>query len=76
MTIKYMDLNVLKHYHQCLMNYIDNLVVNRAFEYTNCPNCGAIITGDECEFCGTVFKKIKKKNGVPDFGNPRLENEL
>lgn len=21
----------------------------------NCPNCGAPITGDKCEYCGTVF---------------------
>lgn len=23
---------------------------------TNCPNCGAIMRGDECEYCGTVFR--------------------
>lgn len=22
---------------------------------TNCPNCGAPITGPKCEYCGTVF---------------------
>jgi len=22
---------------------------------TNCPNCGAIITGHKCEYCGTAF---------------------
>ena len=22
---------------------------------TNCPNCGAVITGPECEYCGTRF---------------------
>lgn len=22
---------------------------------TNCPNCGAVITGDKCEYCGTYF---------------------
>lgn len=22
----------------------------------NCPNCGAPITGDKCEYCGTVFR--------------------
>lgn len=21
----------------------------------NCPNCGAPVRGDECEYCGTVF---------------------
>ena len=24
-------------------------------EQLNCPNCGALITGCECEYCGTVF---------------------
>lgn len=24
---------------------------------TNCPNCGAVITGSKCEYCGTVFDK-------------------
>lgn len=23
----------------------------------NCPNCGAPITGRQCEYCGTVFKQ-------------------
>lgn len=22
----------------------------------NCPNCGAPITGNKCDYCGTVFK--------------------
>lgn len=22
---------------------------------TNCPNCGAVITGMKCEYCGTIF---------------------
>ena len=25
---------------------------------TNCPNCGAVITGVECEYCGTNFGAI------------------
>lgn len=24
---------------------------------TNCPNCGAIINGPKCEYCGTVFRR-------------------
>lgn len=23
---------------------------------TKCPNCGAVITGPKCEYCGTVFR--------------------
>lgn len=26
---------------------------------TNCPNCGAPITGLRCEYCGTQFEKPK-----------------
>lgn len=59
-SVKFIDFNALKQYHICLMEHIDSLVVNRAFEYTTCPNCAAIITGDECEFCGTLFKRRNK----------------
>lgn len=24
---------------------------------TNCPNCGAPISGHKCEYCGTVFDR-------------------
>jgi len=41
----------------------------------NCPNCGAVITGDKCEYCGTIFKQEKitprakiKKDGVLFMG--------
>lgn len=31
---------------------------------TNCPNCGAVITGPQCEYCGTRFPNYisPKKN--------------
>ena len=29
---------------------------------SNCPNCGAPITGDRCEYCGTVFRKEKQES--------------
>lgn len=37
---------------------------------TNCPNCGAVITGPQCEYCGTVFETAKTvvthyADGVP-----------
>lgn len=25
-----------------------------------CPNCGGPVTGDICEYCGTVFTDIRK----------------
>lgn len=27
---------------------------------TNCPNCGAPITGSKCEYCGTVFETAER----------------
>lgn len=32
----------------------------------NCPNCGAPITGDKCEYCGTVFR-IKEHKEVTRY---------
>ena len=34
---------------------------------TNCPNCGAPITGPKCEYCGTVhnFEPVAKKPRAP-----------
>lgn len=35
---------------------------------TNCPNCGAIISGPKCEYCGTRFssytdaRKLEEEN--------------
>lgn len=59
MITKIVSLEILIAYHKKLMEYINSLIVNRAFEYSHCPNCGAIITGDSCEFCGTIFRKDK-----------------
>lgn len=28
---------------------------------TNCKNCGAVIKGDSCEYCGTVFSCMAAK---------------
>lgn len=27
---------------------------------TNCPNCGAVITSSQCEYCGTIFELDKR----------------
>ena len=34
---------------------------------TNCPNCGAPITGSKCDYCGTVFQK-NSSPGIPYNG--------
>lgn len=35
----------------------------------SCPNCGAPVHGDECEYCGSVFPKadktIRKRKNSP-----------
>ena len=28
---------------------------------SNCPNCGAPIVGNKCEYCGTIFNDIQEK---------------
>ena len=28
----------------------------------NCPNCGAVINGSKCEYCGTIFNNSKELN--------------
>ena len=30
----------------------------------NCPNCGAVVKGDTCEYCGTVFHTPKEELNV------------
>ena len=38
---------------------------------TNCPNCGAVITGPTCEYCGTVFS-----NHTSEVIQIKIENDL
>lgn len=33
----------------------------------NCPNCGAPITGDRCEYCGTQFIDCTVKKDKPFY---------
>lgn len=37
-------------------------------KYLNCPNCGAVITGKKCEYCGTVFDSTEEKSDCIKFG--------
>ena len=66
MVAKYISFEGLETYHKKLMEYINSLVINRAFEYANCPNCGAkkpsadwtcscgtVNTGNFCSNCGS-----------------------
>ena len=37
-----------------------------------CPNCGAPVRGDECEYCGSVFKRGARKITVSDTDRPQM----
>lgn len=43
---------------------------------TNCPNCGAPIQGDICEYCGTVFNKPSGNAAIAEEASRLLENGL
>lgn len=48
-------------YDRIIRDEIDSYKKGRAiFSTTNCPNCGAPITGRNCEYCGTVFYALKQ----------------
>lgn len=57
---KYIDLKGLQYFANRMKEYIDIKVELTQNKQTNCPNCGAIITGMKCEYCGTDFGAIAK----------------
>lgn len=42
---------------------------------TNCPNCGAVITGPQCEYCGTRFDIIAKVSTANFYNNNKVISE-
>lgn len=42
-------------------------------EKLNCPNCGAPITGDKCEYCGTIFYDFANIN-IGDVSYIRMKH--
>ena len=52
---KYIELDGLKHYHQLLMKTVRAEIQLQTTGLCNCPNCGAPIKSEECEYCGTNF---------------------
>lgn len=42
----------------------------------NCPNCGAPITGDKCEYCGTHFMDCTMDTERPFYIKLRNRNGL
>ena len=43
-------------------------------DMTNCPNCGAPITGPSCEYCGTRFVNADSKLELLKLKIEALEN--
>ena len=47
-------------YDRIIRDEIDSYKRGRTIvSTTNCPNCGAPITGQKCEYCETVFYALK-----------------
>ena len=42
----------------------------------NCPNCGAPVHGDVCEYCGTIIAEYNKKLGALEETLAKLKLEL
>ena len=60
MTIKYIDIKGLEYFANRMKEYVDVKIGLTQNKHTNCPNCGAIITGMKCEYCGTDFEAVMK----------------
>ena len=56
--MKFLDLEALQRYDDLLKQHL-----NENYTFTNCPNCGAVITSDECEYCGTHFNIANSNYG-------------
>ena len=43
----------------------------------NCPNCGAVITSEQCPYCGTLFYDFSAiEIGKPCFLKIKYENNI
>ena len=55
MMKKIVDIDTLEYFAKRIKEYTDVKIGLALDKQTNCPNCGAIITGVKCEYCGTNF---------------------
>lgn len=55
---KFIDIKGLEYFTKRMKEYVDIKIQLANNKQTNCPNCGAIITGMKCEYCGTDFEKM------------------
>lgn len=51
----FLDIEGLEYFYKRMKEYVDIKIDLNTKKYTNCPNCGAVITGIKCEYCGTNF---------------------
>lgn len=57
---KLVDLKSLEYFAKRMKEYIDVKTELTYNKKTNCPNCGAAITGMKCEYCDTDFEAIMR----------------
>ena len=53
---QYLDIKGLEYFAKRMKEYVDVKVGLAQNTHTNCPNCGAVITGMKYEYCGTDFE--------------------
>lgn len=55
MTKKYVSVDKLNLFYELIKRHLNDKPELTHNNRTNCPNCGAVITGIKCEYCGTNF---------------------
>ena len=55
MAIQYVSLKGLKQYHELLMKQLAN---GHMKPINICTQCGGLIDGDTCPYCGTKYKWV------------------
>lgn len=57
-TDKLITLKNLEYYHKSLMDYLKN---PRLVATNICPQCGAIVSENKCDYCGAKLKLVVDK---------------
>lgn len=55
---QYINTDCLTYFIEQIKQNIDKKIELRAHKNTTCPNCGAVITSNRCEYCGTDFEQV------------------
>ena len=63
MKMVFISLDNLKQYHNLLMKQLSN---GHMSPINICTQCGGLIDGDKCPYCGTKFKWVIDKEDEND----------